>query len=140
MTDALDGFPAEGMEITHILVVADVERSRDFYRDVLGAEVYREYGGTSLVLRFLGTWLLLVTGGGPTDDKPGVTFAEPDDPDTVSHSMTIRVPDCRAAHEALRSRGAAFLTPPVESAWEVRAFFRDPDGHLLEISEARSGG
>ena len=51
--------------------------------------------------------------------------------------MTIRVPDCRAAHEVLRSRGASFLTPPVESEWEVRCFFRDPDGHLLEISEAK---
>ena len=46
--------------------------------------------------------------------------------------------DCRAAYEELRRRGAAFLTPPVESAWEVRAFFRDPDGHLLEISEAKA--
>ena len=64
------------------------------------------YGGTSCVLRFLGTWLLLVTGGGPTADKPTVTFAPPPDPDAVSHEMTIRVPDCRAAYETLRSRGA----------------------------------
>ena len=57
------GFPAEGMELTHILVVGDGGRARDFYRDVLGAELYREYGGTSVVLRVFGTWLLLVTGG-----------------------------------------------------------------------------
>jgi catechol 2,3-dioxygenase-like lactoylglutathione lyase family enzyme len=81
-----------------------------------------------------------MTGGGPTPDKPTVTFAPPPDPERVSHSMTIRVPDCRAAYEALRARGAVFLTPPVESAWEVRCFFRDPDGHLLEISEATSVG
>ena len=108
-------FPAEGMELTHILVVAELERARTFYRDVLGAEVYREYGGSSCVLRAFGTWLLLVTGGGPTADKPTVTFAPPPDPDTVSHSMTIRVPDCRAAHALLSGRGAAFLAPPVES-------------------------
>jgi lactoylglutathione lyase len=130
-------FPTDGMELTHLLVVNDVERSKAFYRDVLGAELYREYGGTSAVMRFLGTWLLLVTGGGPTEDKPGVTFAPPTDPRTVSHEMTIRVPDCRAAYETLRARGAEFLTPPVESDWEVRGFFRDPDGHLLEISEAK---
>ena len=65
------------MEMTHILVVSDLERARAFYRDVLGAEVYREYGGTSVVLNFQGAWLLLVTGGGPTDDKPTVTFAPP---------------------------------------------------------------
>ena len=132
-----DGFPTEGMELTHLLVVNDVERSSRFYRDVLGAELYREYGGTSAVFRFLGSWLLLVTGGGPTPDKPDIVFAPPADPHTVSHEMTIRVPDCRAAYAVLRSRGAEFITPPEDSDWEVRCFFHDPDGHLLEISEAK---
>jgi catechol 2,3-dioxygenase-like lactoylglutathione lyase family enzyme len=131
-------FPAEGMELTHLLVVRDLSVSVPFYRDVLGAEVYREYGGTSCVFRFLGTWLLVVTGGDPTADKPTVAFAAPEDPDRVSHEMTIRVPDCRGAYETLLARGAEFLTPPVEYDWEIRAFFRDPDGHLIEISEARS--
>ena len=97
------------------------------------------YGGTSCVLRFLDTWLLLVTGGPPTADKPGVTFAPPTDPDTASAELIIGVPDCRAAHGLLASRGATFLAPPVEYAWEIRACFRDPDGHLFEISERRSG-
>jgi catechol 2,3-dioxygenase-like lactoylglutathione lyase family enzyme len=129
-------FPIEGMEMTHILVVRDLDRATAFYRDVLGARLYSEHGGTSAVFDFQGAWLLLVTGGGPTEDKPTVTFAPPADADTVSHSVTIRVPDCRAAYETLRERGAVFLTPPVERPGEVRAFFRDPDGHLFEISEA----
>jgi catechol 2,3-dioxygenase-like lactoylglutathione lyase family enzyme len=133
----MGSLPVDGMEVTQLLVVSDPDRSRSFYEQVLGAEVFREYGGTSVVLRFLGTWIVLVTGGGPTSDKPDVTFAPPRDPDTVSHEMTIRVPDCRDAYEVLRSRGASFLTPPVEYDWEVRCFFRDPDGHLLEISEAK---
>ncbi len=33
--------------LTTILVVQDVDRGRDFWRDVIGAEVYREYGGSS---------------------------------------------------------------------------------------------
>jgi len=72
--------------VTHILVVADPARSRDFWVDVLGAELYREYGGTSVVLRFAGTWLLLVGGGGPTADKPAVVFRPPVDVDQVSHA------------------------------------------------------
>ena len=134
-----DSFPGDGMELTHILVVTDMSGSVPFYRDVLGAELVREYGGTSAVFSFQGAWLLLVTGGGPTEDKPTVTFAEPAEPDRVSHAMTIRVPDGIAAYETLRARGAEFLTPPVTSEWEVRAFFRDPDGHLFEISEYRGG-
>lgn len=78
-----------------------------------------------------------MTGGGPTDDKPTVTFAPTSDPDRVSHAMTIRVPDCIAAYETLRSRGAAFLVPPIETDREIRGFFRDPDGNLLEISQSK---
>ena len=130
-------FPTEGVELTLLLVVSDIERSKRFYRDVLGASLFREYGGTSCVFEFQGTWLLLVTGGGPTEDKPTVTFAPPADPDRVSHQLTMRVPDCQAAYETLSSRGAVFLTPPVDRGGEIRCFFRDPDGHLLEISEVR---
>ena len=127
-----------GVAVTHILVVADPARSRDFWVDVLGAELYREYGGTSVVLRFAGTWLLLVSGGGPSADKPTVVFAPPDDADRVSHAMTLRVTDCQEAYEALRSRGAAFLTPPHDRGSEIRCFLRDPDGHLVEISQAKT--
>ena len=132
-----EAFPTEDMAITHILVVTDMDRSRSFYTEILGATVYREYGGTSCVLQFLGTWILLVTGGGPTEDKPSVTFAEPADPNHVSHAMTMRVRDCHKSYDILKSRGAEFLTPPKDWGGEVRAFFRDPDGHLFEISEAR---
>ena len=130
-------FPEKGVELTHILVVQDLARARCFYAEVLGADVHREYGGTSSVLRFQGAWLLLVTPGGPTEDKPEVTFAPPDDLDQVSHAMTIRVPDCREAYRLLLARGAEFLTPPHDRGGEIRCFFRDPDGHLLEISEVR---
>jgi len=130
-------FPTDGMAVTVLRVVSDMERAVAFYRDVLGASLYREYGGTSAVFSFAGSWLLLVTGGEPTADKPGVTFAPPDDSTRVSTELTIRVPDCRAAYETLRSRGAEFLTPPYDWGAEIRCFFRDPDGHLLEISEAR---
>jgi len=129
-------FPTPDVTVTHLFVVSDMEKSRAFYRDVLGASVYREYGGTSCVLQFQGSWLLLVTGGEPTKDKPTVTFEPPSDPDRVSGELTFRVPDCRDAYETLRARGANFLTPPVDWGGEIRAFFRDPDGHLLEISEA----
>lgn len=129
-------FPEEGMELTHILVVSDVEKSKKFYKDVLGAELYREYGGNSIVFKFQGVWLLIVTGGEPTKDKPDVTFASPENPNTVSHAFTIRVKDCQKAYETLKSRGAVFLTPPVDWGAEIRCFFRDPDGHLFEISQA----
>ena len=132
----MDNFPTKGVELTHILVVSDIDKSKDFYSKVLGADIYREYGGTSCVLSFQGSWLLLVTGGEPTPDKPKVTFSEPVNINKVSHAMTIRVPDCKAAYETLKLRGADFITPPYDWGSEIRCFFRDPDGHLFEISQA----
>jgi catechol 2,3-dioxygenase-like lactoylglutathione lyase family enzyme len=130
----VDGFPTEGMELTRLLVVRDIEVSRHWYVEVLGATLEGEYGGTSLVLKIAGAWLLVVTGGEPTEDKPTVSFLPPEDPDRVSAELIFRVPDCRAAYETLVGRGANFLHEPVDNGYEVRAFFRDPDGHLFEIS------
>ncbi len=101
-------FPTPDTEITHILIVDDVGRSRAWYLDVLGASLYREYGGTSVVLRFAGAWLLLTTGGPPTDDKQGVTLAAPREPATSttcsrSASTTVRRCTRRSAVAARRS-------------------------------------
>jgi catechol 2,3-dioxygenase-like lactoylglutathione lyase family enzyme len=121
-------FPTEDVELTHLLVVRDLEASTRFYRDILGATVFREYGGTSCVLRFQGAWLLLVTGGGPTPDKPTVTFAPPEDPDRVSHELTLRVPDCRRAFAILSERGA----PSSPIRWS-------PFGRSARSSATRTG-
>ena len=128
-------FPTPGMQMTNIIVVQDLVQSMQFYRDVLRAKLHREYGGTSAVFDFLGNWLLLVTGGGPTEDKPKVNFVPLPDKNKISQAFTIRVEDCQGCYETLRTRGAVFLTPPHTRGSETRCFFRDTDGYLWEISE-----
>lgn len=130
-------FPPEDLAVTHMLVVSDLARSRAWYLEVLGATLYREYGGSSVVLQLGSAWLLLVAAGGPTEDKPTVTLMPPADPKVRDQLFTMRVDDCEAAYEELRARGAEFLTPPLVNGPETRCFFRDPDGHLFEISEYR---
>lgn len=125
----------EASAVTHMLVVADADVSREWYARVLDAEVVDEYGGTSVVLSLLGQWLLLVTGGGPDAGKPTVSLTPPEARDTVSAQMIFRVDDCIGLHRLLSDRGAEFLAAPDVREGETRAFFRDPDGHLFEISE-----
>jgi catechol 2,3-dioxygenase-like lactoylglutathione lyase family enzyme len=129
-------FPTTGVELKFLLVVSDYARSLAFYRDVLGATIVREISDILCLLNFGGGEIMLTVGGEPTKDKPTVTFASPTNADTINSELVIRVPDCLAAYEVLRSRGAEFLTPPVDWGYEVRAFFRDPDGHLLELSQS----
>ncbi len=79
---------------------------------------------------------------GNSAGKPGITFAAPTGPETVASELVLRVPDCQSAYETLKSRGASFLTPPVKQEWggEIRCFFQDPDGHLIEVSELLGEG
>jgi catechol 2,3-dioxygenase-like lactoylglutathione lyase family enzyme len=129
----VDSFTASA--VTHMLVVSDIDVSRDWYVNVFDAEVYGEYGGTSVVLDLLGTWILLVTGGPPGEGKPTVTLGAPGDPDRVSNQIIFRVDDCRGTYKLLQQRDVEFLSQPIVRGGEIRAFFRDPDGHLFEISE-----
>lgn len=122
--------------VTHLLVASDPSASKAWYERVLDASVYAEYG-TSVVLQVAGSWVLLVAAGEPTPDKPTVTFAPSADPDLVSSEVVFRVDDCRDTHRLLVSRGAVFLSDPYDWGGEIRAFFRDPDDHLFEISERR---
>jgi hypothetical protein len=45
-------FSNQEMELTYILVVSNLERSKQFCINILGAEFYREYGGSSCVVRY----------------------------------------------------------------------------------------
>jgi Glyoxalase/Bleomycin resistance protein/Dioxygenase superfamily len=83
-----------------------------------------------------GRRIIINTGGGPTDDKPTVTLAAPEDPNRVSAFLNIRVADIRAIYDLWTSRGAQFLTPPTDRGAEIRCYLRDPDGHLIEVDQS----
>jgi hypothetical protein len=70
-------------------------------------------------------------GGGPSDDKPGVTLETPSNRNRASGFLNIRVADINAVYEQWRRRGAEFLTPPIDRGVEIRCYMRDPDGHLI---------
>jgi lactoylglutathione lyase len=128
--------PREGFVLTHFLVVSDQDRSRDYYQTVFGAEVVRDRD--PVILHLANSWLILNIGGGPTADKPTVNLTTPDDPDTVSAFLNIRVADIQRAHREWSARGAHFVTEPVDHPHEIRAYIRDPDGHLIEVGQTRS--
>jgi lactoylglutathione lyase len=132
----MDDFPApkQGFVITNFLVVSDQDRSREFYASVFGAKVVRERD--PVILRVANTWLILNVGGGPTDDKPTVTLSTPTDPNHTSAFMNVRVADIASVYKEWSARGAQFLTEPKDHGFEIRAYIRDPDGHLIEVGQA----
>jgi catechol 2,3-dioxygenase-like lactoylglutathione lyase family enzyme len=131
-----DDFPAprEGFVITQFLVVSDQDRSREFYRSIFDGQVLVERD--PVIMKVANTWLILNEGGGPTDDKPTVTLETPRDLDRASAFMNVRVADIATAYREWTARGATFLTEPKTHAREIRAYIRDPDGHLIEVGQA----
>jgi len=83
------------------------------------------------------SWLILNVGGGPTDDKPTVTLTTPANPDQTSAFLNIRVADIARIYEEWSAKGARFLTEPKDHGSEIRAYIRDPDGHLIEVGQSR---
>src|ERR1700752_2791503 len=110
--------PAEGIALTHFIVSDDVERSRRFYTEGLGGETVRS--GDPSAVGLANSWIIINVGGGPTDDKPTVTLETPRDQDRTSSFLNIRVKDIAAVYADWSARGAQFLTPPKQHAYEIR--------------------
>src|ERR1700730_18087367 len=65
--------PQEGFIVTHLLIITDQDRSRDFCSRVLGGEMIHERDPA--VGRLRNGWLNFNSGGGPTEDKPELIAA-----------------------------------------------------------------
>ena len=126
--------PQQGFVITHFLVVADQDRSREFYRTVFGGQVLLERD--PVIMKIANTWLILNVGGGPTDDKPTVTLETPRDPNRTSAFLNVRVADIHQIYKEWSARGAEFLTEPKDHGQEIRCYMKDPDGHLIEVGQS----
>jgi catechol 2,3-dioxygenase-like lactoylglutathione lyase family enzyme len=127
-------FPTEGIVLTHFVVSGDVARSRRFYTEVLGGEAVKE--DEPAIVALANSWIIIKTGGGPTDDKPTVTLETPPDPNRTSSFLNIRVADIARVYEDWSGRGGGFLTPPIDHGAEIRCYLRDPDGHLIEVGQS----
>ena len=126
--------PRQGLVLTHFLTVRDVAVSRAFYADNLDGQVVLEENPA--IVRVANSWIIMNPGGGPTPDKPDIVLAPPEPGDPVSAFLNIRVADIAAFYERATSRGARFLTEPLDRKAELRCYLRDPDGYLIEVGQA----
>lgn len=126
--------PEEGFLLTHFIAVADQERSKKFYVNVLGGKVV--YEKDPAIVKVANSWLLINDGGGPTPDKPEVYLSPPEDLNQFNSFLNIRVADIQAKYKEWKEKGAEFITPPIDRGPETRCFMRDPDGYIIEVGEA----
>jgi hypothetical protein len=93
------------------------------------------FSGDVTYVALANSYIIINVGGGPTDDKPTVILEPPPDPDRTSSFLNIRVKDIHSVYADWSAKGANFLTPPKQHAYEIRCYIRDPDGHLIEVGQ-----
>jgi catechol-2,3-dioxygenase len=126
--------PTEGILVTYFLTVRSVARSREFYSKVLGGQVVLEEN--PCIVKLANSWLLMNLGGPPTPDKPDISVVNYEPGNTVSSFMNLRVADVQGCYELWSSKGAGFITPPIDRRAEMRCYMRDPDGYIIEVGQA----
>ncbi len=135
------------MRILHtMLSVSNLERSIDFYTQVLGMQLLRmsENPEYKYSLAFLG-----FDGGNPDQAEIELTYnwgVESYDMGTAYGHIALGVPDAYAACEKIKAAGGNVTREagPVMGGTTVIAFVTDPDGYKIELiqraSEAAGGG
>lgn len=111
-----------------LLVVTDMEKSVNFYRDVLGLHVIMDFGANKtltggLSLQTLETWEEFI---GTKD----VTFG------SNSCELYFEADDFDTFAEKLNLYDIQYVHPVKEHAWGQRVVrFYDPDRHIIEVGE-----
>ena len=126
-------------KLTPNLVVADVERSLAFYRDVLGFSVVTTVPETA-------PYVFAIVASGDVQinlNAPEPAIAEypafAGRPIGGTLTLFIDVDDVRAAHEALQ--GAVSIVMPLITQWYglTEFAFTDPDGYILTYAQHEGG-
>ena len=123
------------MRLLHTMLrVGDLQRSIEFYTNVMGMTLLRqsENASQNYSLAFLGY------GRNPEHAELELTYnhgVEAYDMGTAYGHIAIGVPDAYAACEKIRASGGAVTREagPVKGGTTVIAFVTDPDGYKVEL-------
>ena len=128
------------MRILHTMLrVGDLERSIDFYTNVLGMRVLRrtDRPDQRYTLAFVGY------GDERENAVLELTYNYGVDAYDLGNAyghVAIAVPDAKAACDAVRAKGGNVTREagPVKGGTTVIAFVQDPDGYKIELIEQRA--
>jgi catechol 2,3-dioxygenase-like lactoylglutathione lyase family enzyme len=134
------------------IVVSDMERSLEFYRDLLGLKVVEDYKESGeYINKILGLsgvklWIIKLAANDGTMIELLKYMSHPQKaPDTlqvydIGHShIAFTVADVGKEYTRLSYKGVKFNCPPLVSpdGYAKVAFCHDPDGILIELVEVQ---
>ena len=114
-----------------ILIVNDLDRTLDFYTQVLGLKLGHrsgDYAQLNTGVTRIGFYTRPAM-----EEVVGFTL-EPAPQSAPGFELGFKVPDVDAAYAEVLAGGASPVTEPTTRPWAQRtAYIRDPDGHLIEL-------
>lgn len=117
-----------------ILFVEDLERSKAFYHDVLGLGVDFE-DADSVGFKIEGLYFIVLQVARARMQLQGEPTATPRS--GATGFLTTFTDEVDAVHADLVERGVDFFQKPNDQPWGMRtAYFKDPDGHVWELSQS----
>jgi len=128
------------MRFLHTMLrVGNLERSLDFYTNVLGMRLLRQkdYPSGRFTLAFVGY----------EDEDKGTVLELTHNWDTENYDLgdayghiALQVPDAAAACEMVRTKGGKVTREagPMKHGGSVIAFVEDPDGYKIEFVERQA--
>ena len=127
------------MRILHTMLrVGDLQRSIDFYTDVLGMHVLRTTDRPEQKYRLAFVGYADESQQAVLELTYNYGVDRYDLGDAYGH-VAIAVPDCAAACAAVKAKGGTVTREagPVKGGTTVIAFVQDPDGYKIELIESR---
>jgi predicted enzyme related to lactoylglutathione lyase len=125
-----------GRLVVVVIHAADLEKSADFYRGVVGIPLASGAnepqddpwigGAHAEISWFEGAYLHFAL----------VPARPPQRPVSTGVEIGLRVPDLDAVHRRAVAAGVAVLHPPREEPWGRTARYLDPDGNVVGVSGA----
>jgi catechol 2,3-dioxygenase-like lactoylglutathione lyase family enzyme len=115
--------------ISPLIAVSDMERSKTFYKEVLGLDIVTDFGANvvltgGIALQAIETWREFISGEHVSfKGNSGELYFEERDFDDFA-GMLEQLGDVQYVH------------PPLTHSWGQRVVrFYDPDGHIIEVGE-----
>jgi lactoylglutathione lyase len=127
------------MRILHTMLrVSDLERSIDFYTNILGMRLLRQKDYPE------GKFTLAFVGYDDESDAAAIELTYNWDVDHYEHGeafghIAIEVDDVYQACDAIKAAGGVVTRPagPMKHGSTILAFVKDPDGYAIELLGAK---
>lgn len=114
--------------VCSLIAAQDLEKSKRFYRDVLGLNVTTDFGANvtldgGIALQTIGSWQEFI-------GQRAVTLSH------HASELYFEETDMDRFLAHLRNFDKSYVHPPLEHSWGQRVVrFYDPDHHIIEVGE-----